>query len=254
MKTLSLNSTSVSKPVFEEAWTSLLGFYGRAFEAQYGNIDGEQFRLWLDGLNSNSVTDDMVAAATRAVPSEHARKTSYAPNFGDFLRLCMSSKPRALISDDEAFHEAHAAVRAWNRHSWSSAAVYHATVTVGVWWLRQYPEKVTRPKFIEAYHKLRELEMAGKVLAAPPAPEAVPDRQIARTEDPSRAARTAERRGRMAALNKALLELPDAQLKIATGGTFQRMIFSRRAPILVRPLEQCSSNTAATSRLIPMLQ
>lgn len=155
MNSLSQNSPSLSKRV-EEAWICLLGFYGRAFEAQYGNINGEQFGLWFAGLVTNGVTDDMVAAAVRAVPAEHARRTSHAPNFADFLRLCTDSQQNDTLSEDQAFSEASAAARTWDRHVWSTVAVYHAAIAIGAWSLRQFPEKMTRPKFIEAYRKIIE--------------------------------------------------------------------------------------------------
>jgi hypothetical protein len=214
MNSRSQNSTSLSKRVFEEAWICLLGFYGRAFESQYGSIDGEQFRLWFAGLATNGVTDEMVAMAVQAVPAEHARKTSHAPNFADFLRLCTSAQQHDSMNEDRVFAEASAAARTWDMHRWSGAPVYHAAVAVGAWSLRQFPEKVTRPKFIEAYRKFVEQERAGEALPAPPQPSNGTERELANAvESPVRAK---ARRERLAALSRAILELPAEQQRIAT--------------------------------------
>jgi hypothetical protein len=210
----SQNSSSLSKRSLEEAWICLLGFYGRSFEAQYGSIDGEQFQLWFAGLCSNGVTDEMVAAAARAVAAEHAHKSTHPPNFADFLRLCEKSRANDLLSEDGAFAEACVASRAWNRHVWSSGVVYHAAVAVGAWSLRQYPEKITRPRFGDAYRSLLERQRAGEVLTAAPIPTPA-DRQAQILHSDSQSKSTA-RRPRLAALSKALLELPDHLQPIAT--------------------------------------
>lgn len=212
MNSHSQTSASLSKRVLEEAWISLLGFYGRAFESQYGNIDGEEFRLWFAGLTMNGVTDAKVASAVLAVAVEHARKTSHTPNYADFLRLCTGDQANDAQAEDKAFAEANAAARTWNHHVWTSAAIYHATIAVGVWTLRQFPEKVTRPRFVEAYRKLVEQERAGRMLEVPPVltdnrPESSPVTAKAATQN----------RDRMKLLSKALLELPDNLQRIATG-------------------------------------
>jgi hypothetical protein len=208
------NSTSLSKRVLEEAWICLLGLYGRSFEAQYGSINGEQFSLWLAGLATNDVTDEMVAAAVSAIPAEHARRSSHPPNFADFLRLCMRSQLADAASEDQAFKEANAAARNWDRHQWSSNAVYHATLSVGVWSLRQFPEKVTRPKFGEAYRKLIEQQRAGQTLDAPPS-QAASDRQLSAPKSIG-AEKLKSRRQQLNALSSAILELPLDLQRVAT--------------------------------------
>lgn len=211
----SQNSTSLSKRVLEEAWICLLGFYGRSFEAQYGSIDGEQFALWFAGLQTNSVTDEMVAAAVRSVPTEHARRSNHPPNFADFLKLCVNSQSVDGVSEDQAFIEANAAARNWGRHQWSSSAVYHATLAVGVWSLRQFPEKVTRPKFNDAYRKLSERERGGEVLEPPPQGASL-DRQL-NTPSAVEADKVRARRKRLDALSGAILELPaELQRKVTS--------------------------------------
>jgi hypothetical protein len=208
------NSQSLSKRVLEEAWISLLGWYGRSFEAQYGSIDGEQFGLWYAGLVTNGVTDEMVGNAIRSVPTVHAPRTGHPPNFADLLRLCTGAAAHDAVNEDRAFSEANAAVRAWDRHSWSSAAVYHAALAVGAWSLRHFPENITRPRFVDAYRKIVEQERAGEVLQSPPMPIAL-DHQISAPR-PENEVGIRSRRERMAALSRALLELPPEAQKIAT--------------------------------------
>jgi len=208
------HSSFLSKRVLEEAWIRLLGLYGRSFEAQYGGIDGEQLNLWHAGLCSNEVTDEMVRAATQAVETEHARRTNHPPNFADFLRLCTTSTANNTLSEDRAFTEANTAARTWDSHAWSSPAVYHAAIAVGSWPLRNFPEKVTRPKFVEAFRALLEQERAGQVLApAPSRPSRDPPPQL---PEPAAPATLIARRQRMAMLSSALRELPDPLRRLAT--------------------------------------
>jgi len=214
MNSPSRNSACLSKSALEEAWISLLGLYGRAFEAQYGSIDGEQFHLWFAGLCSNGITDQMVVAATSAISTDHAHRTIHPPNFADFLRLCSSSRSSNLVPEDEAFAEATSAARGWDRHVWSSAAVYRAALAIGAWSLRHYPEKVTRSTFFDAYRNLLERQLGGEVLEPPPAPSRAPS-AVQRLDSESVSA-TKGRRDRMAALSKALLELPEHLQLVAT--------------------------------------
>ena len=214
MTSRSRNSPSLSKEALEEAWISLLGFYGRAFEAQYGGIDGEQFRLWFAGLCSNAITDKMVSAAIRAVSTDHVHTTVHPPNFADFLRLCKNSGLTDFPSEDAAFSEASLAARNWHHHVWSSAAIYHAALTIGAWSLRHYAEKVTRAKFVDSYRDLVKRQRAGELLESPPAPACAPI-PVPRVA-PDSAGVVLGRRERMAALSRALLELPDHLQSIAT--------------------------------------
>jgi len=228
---------SLSKETFEEAWICLLGLYGRSFEAQYGSIDGEQFKLWFAGLASNGVTDKMVGEAINAIPAVHAAKSSHPPNFADLLQLCAGGARNDALDEDRAFNEANAAARAWSRHCWSSPATYHAAVAVGSWSLRQFPEKITRQKFVEAYRKLLDRERAGESLPAPPEPAGEIRGQVA-AADPNTAK---QRREVMASLSRAILELPPSLQRSATEALKSG---TRLAPLDLLPIGTVVSRSA----------
>ena len=67
-------------------WGEMMKLYGRQFESSYGQVDGETYKAWRDGLMT--VKPQQIRAGLEAVIQEG---NEFPPNLIKFLRLCRTA-------------------------------------------------------------------------------------------------------------------------------------------------------------------
>ncbi len=117
-------------------------------------------REFVIGLAENGVTT--IEQVERGLAKARASQTPWLPSVGQFVKWC---KP---VYADYGLLDAETAYRMAALRDWSGPEiVYLAAEKVGVYEVATKPEKVVKPRYVEAYTALADRVLAGEKLERP---------------------------------------------------------------------------------------